>query len=228
MVKLKYKIIAIIPARGGSKGIPRKNLKDLGGKPLIAHIIGTALKVNEIDRVIVSTEDKEIAEVSKKYGAEVPFLRPQDLAEDDVPTLPVIQNVLESLKKHENYIPDYVLLLYPTSPLLSKDRVQEAVDLCLKTGADSVISGTFDNKHYWIKDGGGWARLYPTEIKNRQHTAPLFKENGAIYLSKTSVLKKQIAADRAAIVIMGEKENIDIDTQDDLEQVRNILKNKLI
>ncbi len=222
----KNKIIVVIPARGGSKGISRKNLQNLGGKPLIAHIIGTALQVKEIDRVMVSTEDIEIAKVAKKYGAEVPFMRPKELAEDNVPTLPVIQNALENLKKRENYVPDYVLLLYPTSPLLSKERIQESVDLCLKIGANSVISGTYDTKHYWIKSGKLWKRLYPKKIQNRQLTKPLFKENGAIYLSKTSVLKKQLVADMASVVLMEEHENIDIDTPDDLEKVRNILKHK--
>ena len=113
------KIIAIIPARGGSKGIPRKNIKDLAGKPMISYIIESVKNIPDIERVIVTTEDDEIAEVAKKYGAEVPFKRPAELAEDEVATLPVLQHALEYLEKEEKYIPDYVLLVYPTSPLLS-------------------------------------------------------------------------------------------------------------
>jgi len=183
------KIVAIIPARGGSKVIPRKNVKDLAGKPMIAYIIESALKVKGLDRVIVSTEDKEIAEVAKKYGASVPFIRPAELAGDDVLTLPVLLHAIEYLDKEENYKPDYVLLIYPTSPLLNYQRMQEAIDLALVRNSDSVVSGYLDRKHYWQEVEGGWARFYPIKLTDRQHTNPLFKENGAIYLTKTEILK---------------------------------------
>jgi len=117
--------VAIIPARGGSKGIPRKNIKELCEKPLITYIIETALRVEELDRVIVSTEDKEIAEVAKKCGAEVPFMRPEELARDETPTLPVLQHAVKYLEEKENYKPDIVVLLYATSPLLKHERVSE-------------------------------------------------------------------------------------------------------
>lgn len=220
------KIIAIIPARGGSKGIPRKNIKDLCGKPLISYIIQTALRVKKLDRVIVSTEDEEIAEVAKKYGAEVPFLRPRELAEDDVATLPVLQHAIEYLKKSEGYVPDYVFLLYPTSPLLKSFRVEEAIDICLAKNADSVISGHYDKGHFWVEKGSVWERLYPVDIKNRQRSKPLFRENGAIYLIRTAILAGQIVADRTEILIMEKGENIDVDTPEDFEQVKNILQNK--
>ena len=96
------KSIAIIPARGGSKAIPRKNIIELGGKPLIAYVIEAALKVKKLDRVIVSTEDMEIAEITKKYGAELPFLRPKELAKDETPTLPVLQHAVRVLEEKED------------------------------------------------------------------------------------------------------------------------------
>ncbi len=229
IIKNKFmikKIMAVIPARGGSKGVPRKNIKDLAGKPMIAYIIESALKVKGLDRVIVSTEDAEIAAVAKKYGAEVPFIRPKELAEDNVLTLPVLQHAVEYLNKEENYQPDYVLLIYPTSPLLSSPRIQEAVDLALARNSDSVMSGYLDRKHYWQEVEGGWVRLYPTKLADRQHTEPLFKENGAIYLTKTEILKKQIVADKADIVIMDPEENIDVDELADFEKVEQIIRNK--
>lgn len=220
------KIVAIIPARGGSKGIPRKNIKDLAGKPMIAYIIESVKKVPDIERVIITTEDDEIAQVAKKYGAEVPFKRPTELAEDEVATLPVLQHALEYLEKEEKYVPDYVLLVYPTSPLLSSKRIQEAVDICKKRNSDSVVSGIYDKGHYWIEVEGGWERVYPKKLENRQWSKPLFKENGAIYLSKSEVLKKQLVADKADILIMNADENVDVDHIEDFEKVQKILESK--
>lgn len=220
-------ILALIPARGGSKGIPRKNVKLLGGKPMIAHIIATVKSVRGIDRVIISTEDSEIAAVARQYGAEVPFVRPSELATDEVATLPVLQHAILELKKTEGYEPDYVLLVYPTSPLLSSQRLQEAVDLAQATDSDSVVSGTYDRGHYWQEVEGGYMRLYPLKLENRQKSKPLFKENGAIYLTKTAVLLRQVVADKMLPVIMEPGENIDVDEPEDFARVEEILKSRL-
>jgi CMP-N,N'-diacetyllegionaminic acid synthase len=219
-------ILAIIPARGGSKGVPRKNVKMLGGKPLIAHIIETVKSVSGISRVIVSTEDTEIADVARQYGAEVPFVRPMTLAEDDVATLPVLQHTLEVLGESEGYRPDAVLLVYPTSPLLRPSRIDEAISIMVGKDADSVISGTYTGGHYWIEGDGKWQRLYPTDLKNRQYTKKLFKENGAIYLNKTEVLEDGIVAEFAEVLIMDEGENIDIDTLAQFAEAEKIFENK--
>ena len=181
-------IVAIIPARGGSKGIPRKNIKELCGKPLIAYIIETALKVKELDSVIVSTEDKEIAEIAEKYGAEVPFLRPKELAGDETPTLPVLQHAVKYLEEEENYKPGIVVLLYATSPLLRAERVSEAIRMLKEGRFDSVLSVVADRGHYWIETNKGYERLYPKILENRQYILPLLKENGAIYVCKRGLL----------------------------------------
>lgn len=218
------KIVAIIPARGGSKGIPRKNIKLLAGKPMISYIINTVKSVSQIDRVIVTTEDDEIAKVAVECGAEVPFKRPAELAEDHVATLPVLQHVVKYLAEHEDYHPDYVLLVYPTSPLLSATRIQEAVDMALERDSDSVVSGSFDYGQYWVEAEGGYVRLHPTKIANRQQMKPLFKLNGAIFLIRTSILARQLVADKADILPMDQGENIDVDEPADFEQVRQILE----
>ena len=223
---MNKKILAIIPARGGSKSIPRKNIKDLAGKPMIAYIIQTVKSVHEIDRVIVSTEDEEIAMVAKKWGAEVPFFRPEWLANDEVPTLPVLQYTLEELKNKEGYIPDYVLLVYPTSPLLRFERIQEAIKLALENDADSVVSGTLVKGHYWQKIGGRYQRLYPVAVENRQLTEPLFKENGAIYLNKTSVLSSSIVGEKMLPLLMEEGENVDVDEISDFQHVEKIIESR--
>lgn len=213
------KIVAIIPARGGSKGIPRKNIKELCGKPLIAYIIETALRVEELDRVIVSTEDKEIAEVAKKCGAEVPFMRPEELARDETPTLPVLQHAVKYLEEKENYKPDIVVLLYATSPLLKHERVSEAIKLLKARGFDSVLSVVEDRGHYWIKRGEDYERLYPKVLKNRQFTEPLLKENGAIYLCKRDLLMEEntMVGGKIGFLKMQKEESIDIDEPLDFE-----------
>lgn len=220
------KILAIIPAKGVSKRIPGKNIKNLAGKPMIAYILETALSVGEIDRVIVSTESKKVALVARKYGAEVPFIRPVELTRDDVPTIAVLQHALGELERRENYIPDYVLLLYPTSPLLSKERIVQGIDLALKIDSGTVFSGTLDKGHYWIEVDGGWQRLYPLKQMNSQYQVPLVRENGAFYLTKASILKRQYAADKSDVVIMGEDENVDVDYPQDFKKVEEILKVK--
>ena len=212
-------IVAIIPARGGSKGIPRKNIKELCEKPLITYIIETALRVEELDRVIVSTEDKEIAEVAKKCGAEVPFMRPEELARDETPTLPVLQHAVKYLEEKENYKPDIVVLLYATSPLLKHERVSEAIKLLKARDFDSVLSVVEDRGHYWIEKDGKHVRLYPKNPKNRQFEKPLLKENGAIYLCKRDLLMKEntMVGGKIGFLKIQKEESIDIDEPLDFE-----------
>lgn len=224
---MSKKIVVTIPAKGESKRIPGKNLKDLAGKPMISYIIETALKVkqsrSEVDRVIVSTDSEEVKTVAEKYGAEVPFIRPKELTLDDVPTRDVLQHTLDVLEETENYKPDYVLLLYPTSPLLSADRIIEAVDLAVRKDSDSVFSATLDKGHYWIEVEGGWNRLYPIKQVNSQFQIPLAKENGAIYLTKSELIKKQYVADKADVVFMEEDESVDVDYPRDFEKVERMI-----
>lgn len=220
------KIIAIIPAKGISKRIPNKNIRNLAGKPMVAYIIETALRVKRkgyLDRVIVSTDSEKIARIAKRHGAEAPFIRPKRLTLDAVPTLDVLRHALAELEKKEHYVPDYVLLLYPTSPLLRQERIREAIELAIKHDSDSVFTGSYDKGHYWIEDEGGYVRLYPKKQVNSQYQIPLVKENGAIYLTKTHILKKQYVADKADIVIMAEDENIDVDYPEDFKRVEAIL-----
>jgi CMP-N-acetylneuraminic acid synthetase len=224
------KIVIIIPAKGTSKRIPGKNLKTLVGKPMMAYIIETALEVKKlcaaVDRVIVSTDSKEIKAVAEKFGAEVPFIRPKNLTLDHIPTRDVLQHTLDFLEENEGYKPDYVLLLYPTSPLLAVSRVKEAVDIAIKRDSDSVFSATVDKGHYWIEVEGGWNRLYPIKQVNSQYQIPLAKENGAIYLTKSSFIKKQYVADKADVVFMEEGESIDVDYLEDFERVQKILQER--
>ncbi len=219
-------IVAIIPARGGSKGIPRKNIKELDGKPLIAYIIETALKVEELDRVIVSTEDEEIAEIAKKYGAEVPFIRPEELTKDETPTLPVLQHTVKYLEEQESYRPDIIVLLYATSPLLRAERVSKAIRMLKEGGFESILSVVEDKGHYWLEKDGKYERMYPKVVKNRQFTMPLFKENGAIYVYRRDILMKGGIMDDTTrgLLIMQREESIDIDEPIDFEITKLLIK----
>ncbi len=221
-------VLVVIPAKARSTRIPGKNLKDLCGKPMMAYIIETAKSARGVDRVVVTTESEEIKRVAVKYGAEVPFLRPQELTSDTATSQEVLVHALDELKAQEGYEPEYVLLLYPTSPLLSRERVEEAIALAIEKDADSVVSGSYDKGHYWIEDSGAWKRLYPIQLVNSQYQVPLFKENGAIYLTRASVLRErnQLLADRAHVLIMEPDENVDVDYPEDFARVERILREK--
>ncbi len=140
MKKKKLKIIAIIPARGGSKRFPGKNLYLLNGRPLLSYPIAIAKKVKLINRIIVSTDDKKIAATAKKYGAEVPFMRPASLAEDSSSVAEAIVYTVKRLEKEESFHADYIVLLQATNPLVKFEDVERAINLALEKKADSVVA----------------------------------------------------------------------------------------
>lgn len=217
-------VLAIIPAKGISKRLPGKNLKMLAGKPMFTHILDTVKGANGVNRVIVSTESEEIKKAALAHGAEVPFMRPVELTADDVITQQVLNHTLEWLKANENYVPDYVLLVFPTSPLLKRERIEEAIRIAAERDSDSVISGTLDKAYHWIEGEKGWHRLYPLETVNSQWMKPVFTENGAIYLTKSKFIHKQYVADIADVLVMEEDENVDVNYPADFEKVEKILE----
>jgi CMP-N,N'-diacetyllegionaminic acid synthase len=216
------KVVAIIIARGGSKSIPRKNVLLFKGKPLIAWPIDLAKSVAAIDRVVVSTDDEEIMAIAKQYGAEAPFKRPAELADDQTPTLPVLQHCVKYLEEKENYRADIIALFYPTSPLLKKNRVEEALELFNNPNCQSALSVIKDWGRFWKlnEESGQYEILYPLNRVNRQYYKPLYRENGAIYFSRYEVLmEKKLLVDKKDVgfVIMDEDENVDIDNPSDLK-----------
>ena len=188
------KVLGLIPARGGSKSIPKKNIKIFCGKPLIVWKIEAAIKSGVISRLVVSTDDQEIAAVARQYGAEVPFLRPAELATDTTPTLSVVQHALSWLRQEEDYDPDTAVLLEPTSPSVQPFHIQEAIDLFVKTGADSVISVVevpSEYHPYWQFTMGEYGRLslFTGEsirqmVSRRQDLPKTHHRNGVIYVFK--------------------------------------------
>ena len=214
------KIVAFIFARGGSKGLPGKNLRVLNGHPLIAWSIRVAKEVDRIDRVIVSTDDDEIADTSLRYGAEVPFIRPSDLAEDESPEWLAWQHALKYLVKEEDYIPDIMISLPATSPLRSKEDVDDCIDLYLSGSVDGVITvseanrNPFFNMVYRDEDGFSDLVCKSEEAIHRRQDAPVVYDMTTVcyVLSPTFVLNNSslLSGTLKSLVIPKER-SIDID-----------------
>ncbi|MDX9752640.1 MAG: acylneuraminate cytidylyltransferase family protein [bacterium] len=181
--------LAIIPARGGSKGLPRKNVRLLGGIPLIAYTIRAALH-SRVERVIVSTDDEEIASVARQAGAEVPFLRPADYSTDQATSLSVLLHALDFMETKLGYHPRHILFLQPTSPFRTAHHVDEALDRYLSIGTASLISVTEVQEFhpyfmFRIQPDGMMKPLIELEQRplRRQDLPPFYRINGAIYIS---------------------------------------------
>ena len=219
--------IALIPARGGSKGIKRKNIKLFNSKPLIYWSIKAAFESKYIDEVIVSTEDNEIAEIAKSYDALVPFMRPKELSKDDSPGIDPVLNALEELP----YVKD-LILLQPTSPLRKSFHIDEIFEFRNKFKADSAVSLSKSKKPfiYKLNEKNQMAPLSSSlKLLPRQKLTDLYSLNGAMYLSKRNfILKNKSLISKDTIgYIMPEKYSIDIDTDLDWELAEFLMKKKL-
>jgi N-acylneuraminate cytidylyltransferase/CMP-N,N'-diacetyllegionaminic acid synthase len=224
-------ILAIIPARGGSKGVPRKNVRNLNGKPLIAYTIEEAKKSKYVDRVMVSTEDEEIEVISKEYGAEVPCLRPNELARDDSAAVDCVMHMLNWLKCNENYLPDYVCLLQCTSPLRTADDIDGTIDRSINTGMDGAVSiCEAEVNPYWTNVFEGDKLKYFLEegkkISRRQDLPKVYRLNGAVYVIKTDVFlrDKTFETENVTGYVMNNESSIDIDTELDFKVAELIMK----
>lgn len=219
------RVLGIIPARGGSKGVPRKNIRELDGLPLIAHTINAARDASDIDTVVVSTDDEEIASVAENHGVHVPFMRPDHLATDEAPTEPVIEHAIESFRENgESY--DTFVLLQPTSPLRTAEHIEEAYTLYVDRNVDSLISAYPTSETRWKKTPEGAEQLnYLQANKRRQDREPEYVINGAIYIVDINqfLQTQNITAGTTVIYEMSEIESVDIDTPFDLWLAEKIL-----
>jgi N-acylneuraminate cytidylyltransferase len=233
-------VLAIIPARGGSKSIPRKNIRLFANYPLIAYSISAGLSAESINRVIVSTDDKEIADISLKYGAEIPFLRPAELAQDDTPDLPVFQHALEWLENHEQYTPDIVVQLRPTSPLRRTQHIDSALLRLLEhPEADAVrtVCIPFQNPFkMWRIDSNGFMQTImdigvpePYNLP-RQSLPEIFWQTGYVDAVWTDTIrtKHSMTGERILPLIIGADEWIDIDSPDDWRRAERLIESKEI
>ena len=213
-------VLGLITARGGSKGLPRKNPRLLGGKPLIAWTIEEAQNAVSLDRLILSSDDLEIIETARRHGCEVPFVRPAELATDSADSLAVVRHALASLGS--SY--DYVVLLQPTSPFRTAADIEGSLKLCHERGAPACVSVVEVSKTpYWMFKRGENQKLVPLFAPElmparRQDAPPVYALNGAVFVAKTGHLVDggSFVAPETVAYVMDEARSVDIDTEDDL------------
>ncbi|MFA6171588.1 MAG: acylneuraminate cytidylyltransferase family protein [Patescibacteria group bacterium] len=226
------KILAYIPARAGSKRVPNKNIKNFLGKPLIAYTVLQAKACSIVDRVVVDTDSPKIAQIAKKYGAEVPFLRPAHLATDKSQVVFSLLNVLNRLKDDEGYVPDYVLLLQTTSPLREMKDIMDAWKMIKSTDATTVLTVCPTHpKLYYLGKNNETILVNGSEGKsnNTQTWPPAYLLNGCfVYIIKTSALlkEKRIITKKTKAVVCPRWRSVDIDTPEDWVMGEFLYKNK--
>jgi len=235
------KMLCLILARGGSKRVPHKNIKSLAGKPLISYTIECAKHSNFINRIIVSTDDKEIAKVANKYGAETPFLRPDNISKDTSTELEAFKHALSWLKENENYEPDMIVKLFPTSPFRKTESVDRAIELLLNNSqADSVRSVTLCSEHpykMWTIEQNYLKSLIPPQQKPKEaHTLSyqllptIYIQNASIDVTRPKNIWEQESITGKNIIpfIMDEYESLDVNTSLDFQLAELLMKHNFI
>ncbi|NDJ77744.1 MAG: Gfo/Idh/MocA family oxidoreductase [Chloroflexi bacterium] len=231
-------ILGLIPARGGSKRIPHKNIISLAGRPLLAYTCEAALGSRGLSRVVLSTDTEQIAAVGRAYGIEVPFMRPDELAQDDTPSIAVAQHVVQWLAENDGWQADVLVLLQPTSPLRRADHIDAALDVLAETGVDTVVS-VLEVPHHFSPykvmqvQGGNladfWQDPLPFDRYRRQDVPKLYGRNGpAVLVTRVPVLFEHngFYGERVAPYVMNDEDSVDIDTPFDLRVTEWLLKSR--
>lgn len=218
------KVLALITARGGSKGLPRKNVLLAGGKPLVAWTVDAAISAECVERVVLSSDDHEIMDAARSAGCDVPFCRPAHLASDVATSIDVVLHALDQLPGYQ-----YVLLLQPTSPLRTAADIDAAFELMIESGAPSCVSVCdVDQSPYWmyrVVEGNKLQRLLPDvdRVTRRQDLPPTYALNGAIYIAQIDWLRanKSFLGVETVAYLMPKERSLDIDTAQDFELFRS-------
>jgi CMP-N-acetylneuraminic acid synthetase len=218
------RVLGIIPARGGSKGVPRKNIRMLEGKPLLEYTAEAALAARRLSRVILTTDDEEIAAVGRRCGLDVPFRRPAELARDDSPTLPVVRHAVAFLEGTGDRF-DAICLLQPTTPLRRAEHIDACIELIQTTGADAVVTvlPIPDEHHpHWVyfRDDEGWLRLSTggtVPVSRRQDLPRAFHRDGSVYVTRRDVVMDEhsLYGKRVTGYLMDPEDSVNIDGPDD-------------
>jgi CMP-N-acetylneuraminic acid synthetase len=225
----------VIPARGGSKGVPRKNIRVVCGKPLIAYTIETARASGVFYRVIVSSDDPDIIGTSREYGADVPFVRPSELARDDTPMVPAVRHAVQFVEDQDGVVLDYVCVLQPTEPLRTVDDIKAAVRKILETGADSVTSVCrMDDLHPVFMKRIENDRLVPfclpepEGLRRQDVYPPAYVRNGVVYIVKRDVLMKKnsLYGQDCRPYVMPPESYLSVDTEVQLKLVDLLLRER--
>ena len=232
------RILFVVTARGGSKGVPNKNIIDLGGLPLLAYKIIAAQRCGFDHRIIVSTDSEKIAAIATEYGADVPFMRPDYLATDTASSVDVISHALEWVEKNDDRAYDYVCMLEPSSPFLSYKDIDNCFNILLSSDADTLL-GMRETEVakvfiHTLDDNGGLSLFYEAikDMKSirRQDQAPEYTMNGCIYVAKTQYFKdhKLFHSINSVPYIMPGEKSIEIDTMDDYRYAQYLIKENLV
>ncbi|MGK9117716.1 cytidylyltransferase domain-containing protein [Olivibacter jilunii] len=221
-------MLAIIPAREGSKGLPGKNIKLLAGKPLIAYSIEAALKSRSITKVIVTTDSEEIAKISMDFGAECPFLRPSELSTDTARSIDVYKHTIDWLRANESLEVESMAILQPTSPLRTHVDIDAAISLFYERNADSVVSYCREHHpirwHKYITEDGKFENIFQEALNNRQVERPSFFPNGAIYVFRSNLMEQEkYYTSNSYAYVMPRIKSVDIDTLEDFEYVEFLI-----
>lgn len=225
-------VLGIIPARGGSKSIPKKNIRLLADKPLIAHTIEVAKECKMLNRTVVSTDDSEIAEVAKKYGGDVPFIRPDNLSLDDTPMVPVLQHAVAFIENKDNVHVDVVVLLDPTSPFRRVEDIEACIKKIDRDNADSVVTVCeVEHNPYFVMMELNGDKLIPLiksdkAVTRRQDAPDVYRLNATVYAIKRDVLinENKIITDNTMAVIMPQELSAHIDHEIDFEFVEFLIE----
>jgi CMP-N,N'-diacetyllegionaminic acid synthase len=225
-------VLALIPARGGSKGLPGKNLLPLAGQSLVARAGAVARESGVVDRIVLSTDAQDIADEGRRAGIEVPFMRPEALAGDETPMLPVIRHALEALAA-ERWLPDVILLLQPTSPLRQPAHLRDAVAMLRDTGADSVVSVVEVPRHmspdYVMQIAEGALKPFLPEgerTTRRQDARPAYVRDGTVYAFRRETIERHgsIYGARCVPLILRSEESVTIDVPEDWAAAERLLR----
>ncbi len=230
----RMRVLGLVPARGGSKGIPHKNLRLLAGKPLLAYTAKAALGAKRLDRVLLSTDDPEIVELGQQCGLWSPFLRPANLARDDTPMFPVVLHALDWLQDQgEQY--DAVCLLQPTSPLRRSSDIDGCIDLCEQSGADCVLSVLpVPDRHnpHWVYflDEGGFMQLALGDgepVPRRQELPQAYHREGSVYVCRVEVMRRRgsLYGHQILPYMLTPAQSINLDEEADWQRAERLLGN---
>lgn len=218
-------VLGLIPCRGGSKGVPRKNIREVAGEPLLAHTVRASRNAERIDRTVVSTDDTEIKEAALEAGANVPFDRPDELATDETPIQPVVEHALNWLRENEGEIYDTVALLQATSPLRTADQVDEALEKYESEDADSLVAVSEGDSYRWRETDEGTEIVNYDSRKRRQKKEPEYIESGAIYLVNADLFLEtsDLQAGRTTLFVIDQISALDIDEPFELWMADKVL-----
>jgi CMP-N-acetylneuraminic acid synthetase len=211
-----YRFLTVIPARGGSKGLPRKNIRLLNGKPLLTYSVKQSLRVPYIDCIVVSSEDSEILSIAKRSGA-IPLRRPARLASDKARTEGALLHAVDELARRGERF-DFVITLEPTHPFRQVNTLKTAIERLVQGKYDSLLTLTPDHADLWREKKGRFGRLFPNAPRRRQDREPLYKENSLIYITAVAALRRRnfVIGKKPLVLLTPEQESLDIHSADDL------------